>query len=247
MRSGVAGRLHAVRPGARPGGDPKPGAGSNGAPRQLHRAPADRPGRARGPGAGGAGQGSERRARRPVMRRPHRTAARSRRGCPPSGPRAGSLFAAGRWWGHRSRPGRPAVASARAITSRPRMQPDQPGLVVAGQAAVARARILGPLLEAEQVAGGPARCLGLFAPTGRGIGGRPRRRSRQRSTGTRSGQPASARGELPVRNLEKSAPRSTDKPDSRGCRCSTYPFFGFSERGKAPRGRITTAALGLIR
>src|SRR5215467_8056454 len=43
-------------------------------------------------------------------------------------------------------------------------QPDQAGLVVAGQPAVARMRRRRRLVEAEQVARGPAERLGLLAP-----------------------------------------------------------------------------------
>ena len=45
-------------------------------------------------------------------------------------------------------------------------QPDQAGLVVAGQAAIARVRTLRRLVEAEQILGGPAERLGLLAPAG---------------------------------------------------------------------------------
>src|SRR5262245_3856772 len=45
-------------------------------------------------------------------------------------------------------------------------QPDQAGLVIAGQAAVARMWLRGWHLEPEQVASGPTERLGLLSPTG---------------------------------------------------------------------------------
>ena len=81
-----------------------------------------------------------------------------------------------------------AVASVSA-THRPALQqPDQAGLVVARQAAVARVRLSRAARAGRTGRGRSSRAPRPARPSGRGSGGHPRRRACQRSTGTSSGQ-----------------------------------------------------------